>query len=50
MQVNVLHISVEQVIMPSFGNTFGLADTDPVGGFVTGTDKAILFHEGFQQV
>jgi hypothetical protein len=41
---------VKQVIMSFFGNTFGLAHTDPVGGLVTGAFESILFHERFEQI
>lgn len=37
-------------MITSFCSAFGLANADPVGGFVTGAGKAIFFHEGFQQV
>ena len=46
IQVNVLNISMKQVIMSSFSNAFSLAHPDPIGGFVTGAFEAIFFHEG----
>jgi hypothetical protein len=46
IQVDVLNISMKQVIMSSFGNAFSLAHPDPIGGFVTGAFEAIFFHEG----
>jgi len=39
---------MKQVIMSSFGNAFGLAYADPVGGFVTGAFKPIFFYKRFK--
>jgi len=38
---------MEQMIVSSFGGTFGLLGTDPVGGLIAGTFKPIFFNEGF---
>jgi hypothetical protein len=38
------------MIMAAFGNTFGLADFDPVGGPVAGAFESALFDKGFQQI
>jgi len=48
IQINILNLSVEQMIMAPFRSPFSLTYTKPVGCFVAGTFKAIFFHEGLQ--
>jgi hypothetical protein len=42
IQVNILYISMEQMIVSFFGCAFGLPGQDPVGGFVAGAFKPIF--------
>ena len=39
-----------QMVVASLGYAFGLTGSYPVGGFVAGATKAILFHESFEQI
>jgi len=39
---------MKQMVMTSFGNAFGMAGTDPVGGFITGAFESIFFDKRFQ--
>lgn len=39
-----------QMVMASLGCAFGMTGSYPVGGFVTGALKAILFYESFEQI
>jgi hypothetical protein len=41
---------MEQMIVSFFGSAFGLSGTDPIGGLIAGTFKAIFFNESFQQI
>lgn len=36
--------------MPSFGDAFGLANQNPVGGFVASPSKPVFFHKGLEQM
>jgi len=38
------------MIMPTFGDSFCLPDSDPIGGFVAGTFESALLDKGFQQI
>jgi hypothetical protein len=39
-----------QMLMPSFGDAFGLANQNPVGGFVASPSKPVSFHKGLEQM
>jgi hypothetical protein len=47
---DILDQTVDEVIMPSFGGSFGLAHANPVGGFVAGSLKPFFFHKCFEKI
>lgn len=50
IQINVLNLTVEQMVMTPLGGPFGLSDPDPVGGFITGSLESIFLNKGFKQI